>query len=70
METGTPMVPWPNNWPRYKQACFSSFQNSCDMLVGPCACGAWHQQGEFELKGNEIHRYGSQVDPRDQTGAH
>lgn len=42
------LVPWPEDWPVYRQS-----SESCDMLVGPCCCGAWHQPGEFELIENE-----------------
>lgn len=58
-------IPWPDNWPEYKQHCFSSWSDSCDMLVGPCRCGAWHQPGEFEWKDGVLHRYGELVDSID-----
>jgi len=57
---------WPAEWPLYKQHCFSSFVDACDMLVGPCACGAWHRPGEFEfLGGRVLMRNGEQVDVGD-----
>jgi hypothetical protein len=28
---------------------FNSNTDSCDMLVGPCACGATHSPGEWQL---------------------
>lgn len=49
---------WPEDWPQYKQACFSSFDSRCDLLVGPCACGAWHMPGEFKFKNGVLLRYG------------
>ena len=53
------MVPWPDDWPWYKQQCFCGWQNRCDMLVGPCACGASHQEGEFTLTvGGVLYRRG------------
>ncbi len=52
---------WPDGWPWYKQSCFGSFDKRCDMLVGPCACGASHQLGEFELRGGILWRYNSPV---------
>lgn len=39
-------VPWPTEWPKHYNS-----NVPCDMLVGPCACGAWHVEGEFESKG-------------------
>ena len=33
------LVPWPSDWTdRHYNAC----NEPCDMLAGPCACGAWH----------------------------
>lgn len=49
---------WPDDWPQYKQVCYGSWNDRCDMLVGPCACGAWHKDGEFELIGGVVYRYG------------
>jgi hypothetical protein len=37
---------WPESWPKVIQ---SWTNEPCDMLIGPCACGAWHIRGEFEL---------------------
>jgi hypothetical protein len=48
------MLAWPDGWPIYKQACFSSWSDRCDMLVGPCACGASHSSGEFKLFANGV----------------
>lgn len=36
---------WPKNWPPYFHR-----NEPCDMLVGPCSCGAWHTPGEFTLE--------------------
>ena len=36
-------VPWPDQWfDRHYNAC----NEPCDFLVGPCVCGAWHQETE------------------------
>jgi len=36
-------VAWPANWTdRHYNAC----RQPCDMLIGPCSCGAWHQEHE------------------------
>jgi len=48
--------PWPVDWPRYKQS-----SELCDMLEGPCSCGAQHQPGEFELVEGALYRYGGPV---------
>ena len=37
------MVGWPEWLPKY----YNGSNEPCDMLEGPCACGAWHQPGEF-----------------------
>ena len=36
------MVPWPLDW---TDRHYNS-NEPCDMLVGPCACGAWHLTSE------------------------
>jgi len=36
------VVPWPPNW---TDRHYNSGQ-PCDTLVGPCSCGAWHQEHE------------------------
>jgi len=56
---------WPKDWPQYKQVCFGSFEDRCDMLVGPCACGAWHEKDEFELKAGTLYRYNEPVREQD-----
>jgi hypothetical protein len=37
------LVPWPREWTDYH---YNACNEPCDMLVGPCACGAWHQETE------------------------
>lgn len=38
------MVPWPVGWDlRWRSA-----NRKCDMLVGPCACGAWHLETDSD----------------------
>lgn len=51
------LVPWPEDWPKYQQSA-SGF---CDMLIGPCICGAWHESGEFQLKDHKLYRLGIAV---------
>lgn len=58
---------WPSDWPQYKQACFLSWDKACDMLIGPCSCGASHQDGEFEYKNNILYRYGKPVNTKSNT---
>lgn len=36
------LIPWPEDWTDYH---FNG-NEPCDMLIGPCACGAWHQVNE------------------------
>lgn len=38
-----PFVPLPKHWPKR----FNASNEPCDMLVGPCACGAWHSEGDI-----------------------
>jgi hypothetical protein len=49
--------PWPDGWPQH----FNATNYPCDMLVGPCACKAWHRWGEFELVNGVLHRNGEPV---------
>lgn len=58
------LVGWPKHWPRYRQACYSSEDDYCDVLEGPCKCGAWHKKDEFELKDDGLYRYGKKVAER------
>lgn len=50
--------PWPDDWPKYYNSNIP-----CDMAVGPCACGGWHQEGEFfyETCFGLLLRYGKPV---------
>ena len=45
------MKNWPDNWPEYRNG-----SQLCDMIVGPCACGAWHQEQEFRVIDGEVWR--------------
>jgi hypothetical protein len=35
-------VPWPEDWTDYRKVD----DEPCNMLVGPCSCGAWHCESE------------------------
>lgn len=35
-------LPWPEDWTDYHY----NSNEPCDMLIGPCACGAWHGESE------------------------
>lgn len=48
---------WPDSWPDY----FNGGSTPCDVAIGPCACGAWHQAGEFEMRASGLYRYGRLV---------
>lgn len=41
------MLSYPKHWPWFKQRCFGSWADRCDMLVGPCACAAGHSADEW-----------------------
>lgn len=36
-------VAWPAEWTDRR---YNAVNEPCDMLVGPCACGAWHYEAE------------------------
>lgn len=38
-------VGFPDDWPEYHNAC----SDPCDVLQGPCACGAWHKLYEWDF---------------------
>lgn len=61
MSTDNGLKAWPDDWPWYKQACFSSWDDRCDTLVGPCRCGAGHSEGEFEYRDGKLYRNGRTV---------
>lgn len=40
------IIPWPTDLePHFQPHC----REACDMLVGPCICGAWHLPGEHKI---------------------
>jgi len=47
------MIPVPNFWPDH----FNASYQKCDMIEGPCSCGAWHNKDEEWIKEN-IEKYG------------
>jgi hypothetical protein len=38
-------IPYPESWPPY----VNGTGEPCDMLQGPCCCGAWHDLNEWEV---------------------
>ncbi len=36
-------VPWPADW---TDRHYNGGREACDMLIGPCSCGAWHLESE------------------------
>lgn len=56
---------WPADWPAYHNG--PGHNVACDMAVGPCACTAWHQPGEFELRKGVLYRYGEPVARKEPT---
>lgn len=51
--TGPGVAGWPDGWPEFHNGC----RDACDMLVGPCLCGASHYRGEFELVCGKVYRH-------------
>jgi hypothetical protein len=54
-------VPWPASWTERR---YNAGNEPCDMLSGPCACGAWHSLGEDWVQalfryhqGNAMNKY-------------
>jgi hypothetical protein len=37
------LLPWPDDWLDYR---YNACNEPCDMLIGPCACGAFHKAEE------------------------
>jgi len=40
------LIPAPDHWPNRYNAC----TDPCDMIKGPCVCGAWHNLEEEWVK--------------------
>ena len=49
------LVPWPDDWPVRSQRACDCKECRCDMLIGPCQCGAWHKAGDFIVKGGVLY---------------
>ncbi len=45
---------YPKTWPKFYNAC----SDACDMLVGPCACGAWHTLEDWQPGSSFARRLG------------
>lgn len=43
LETVNGTVSWPEDWTDYH---YNASHEPCDMLIGPCSCGAWHSENE------------------------
>lgn len=42
----------PNNffsYPKHWEPYYNGTNEPCDMLQGPCSCGAWHSLSEWEI---------------------
>jgi hypothetical protein len=54
-----PLICYPVDWPKR----FNGNNEPCDMLQGPCCCGAWHnlsEWGEHKDRGHSVqfvHKY-------------
>jgi len=60
---GQPLLPMPEEW---IGMIYNASNDPCDMLYGPCACGAWHSLDEWIIKRKKLTLEGW-VDP-DCTG--
>jgi len=56
---GKPNLKVPKHWPR-------NFNKSspCDMMQGPCSCGAWHSEEDKWVKEN-LEKYGKELSLKD-----
>jgi hypothetical protein len=52
------MVPWPEEWHDYH---YHACNDPCDMLVGPCACGGWHNEDE-EWVQEKLNQHGAMIE--------
>ncbi|MFA5344820.1 MAG: hypothetical protein WC315_00900 [Candidatus Omnitrophota bacterium] len=41
------LLAWPEDWLDYH---YNACNEHCDMLIGPCSCGAWHHADEVWVK--------------------
>lgn len=39
------LLGWPDEW---LTRHFNASHDPCDMLIGPCACGAWHKATDWD----------------------
>jgi len=53
------MRPWPEDWPLHIAS-----NKTCDILVGHCACGATHLEGEFTVINDRLYRNDKLVNVR------
>jgi len=51
------LVPWPENW---TDRHFNASHEPCDMLIGPCSCGAWHTETEPWVQ-ETLRRHGTEI---------
>jgi hypothetical protein len=53
-------VAWPREWTdRRYNAC----NEPCDMLVGPCSCGAWHTEDEDWVQ-EKLRQHNAMIEPK------
>ena len=45
---------YPDTWPEFHNAN----SDACDMLIGPCACGAWHKAKDWKPDSTFAERLG------------
>lgn len=49
------MIPVPNHWPHHYNGVVSS---PCDVIDGPCCCGAWHKYNKEQWIMENLRMYG------------
>jgi hypothetical protein len=55
------MVPWPTEWTTNLH--YNASHDPCDMIVGPCSCGAWHNETEEWVR-ECLKRHNATIEPQ------
>jgi hypothetical protein len=54
------LLSWPDDWFDYR---YNACNKPCDMLIGPCACGAWHKIKEDWIQ-KKLHAHNAVVEEK------
>lgn len=57
---GKPHLAVPKHWPKN----FNASSSPCDIMQGPCSCGAWHSEKDDWVK-ESLEKYGMELSPKD-----